>query len=337
MKTKQQLKQYRDLLATVHNLDPTATTTWADLAQEHTPTPWDWPGWLPCSYLTILAGQSGLGKSSLCLHLAASYSDGRPWPDGTPFTATPGKILWAESEGAHAANLERLQNWGLDPAQIITPLQNPKHNFKLASERDYADLLLSAIRDDVRLVILDSLSGISSGGISPLALRELLTSLAKIARISRKPVLLTHHLRKRTSFDRENAQPNLDRLLGSSVISQIPRLIWGLDLPDPANPQTRRLSVIKNNLAPFPDPLGFHIDNHGLHFGPPPPPLYSQLDEAIHFLTSHLAAGPQPAAQLLAAADAAGLARPTLRRAKKQLRIKSHKHPNQWLWHLPPK
>jgi hypothetical protein len=42
-----------------------------------------------------------------------------------------------------------------------------------------------------------------------------------------------------------------------------------MDLPDPADPQTRRLSVVKNNLAPFPDPLGFRIDDHGLHFGPP--------------------------------------------------------------------
>ena len=335
MKSKQQLQPELDLVAAFYGLDPTANSTWADLARKRGPTQWEWPGWLPRGFLTILAGEPGLGKSTLCLHLAACYIDGRPWPDGTPFSTSRGKILWVESEGGHDVNLERLQRWGLDPAQIITPIRNPERNFRLAGKEDNADLLLSACRDDVRLIILDSLGGLSAGNTSPRALRELLRTLASLAHHSGKPVLLTHHLRKRTSFDHDNGQPNLDRLLGSSVVSQIPRLIWALDLPDPANPETRRLSVIKNNLAPFPDPLGVRMDDYGLTFGPPPQPLTSQLEQAIHFLTGHLAAGPLPATQVLAAADAAGLARPTLRRAKRQLRIQSHKQPNQWVWQLP--
>ena len=45
-----------------------------DIASIH----WEWPGWLSPGFLTILAAQSGIGKSTLCLHLATSYRLGRP-------------------------------------------------------------------------------------------------------------------------------------------------------------------------------------------------------------------------------------------------------------------
>lgn len=334
----QQLDKLLDRLASVSSH---TSTTWSDLDQVQTPVQWDWPGWLPRGFLTVVASEAGAGKSSLCLHLTAPYIDGRPWPDGTPFTARPGKILWVESEGGQRANLERLKNWGLDPTQIVVPDGDPMENFKLAGPKGSfnrkqanLNLLRPAMLDTVRLVIFDSLSGLIAGSSGPRVIRMVLEELALLARRINIPVLLTHHLRKRTSFDRELS---LDRLLGSSVISQVPRLIWGLDLPDPTNLDNRRLSIIKNNLALPPDPLGFRIDDEGLHFGPPPmPPRHpSQLEEAADFLTELLADGPLPATQVKAAAEAAGLAPTTLKRAKKRLRVRSGKRPNEWVWRLP--
>ena len=142
---RQQLDELLDLITPAARQ---TSATWADLDEAETPIQWDWPGWLPRGFLTVVASEAGVGKSSLCLHVAASYIDGRAWPDGSPFTARRGKILWVESEGSQRANLERLKN-------------------------------------------------------------------------------------------------------------------WGLDLPDPTNPDYRRLSIIKNNLAPFSDPLGFRIDDEG--------------------------------------------------------------------------
>jgi hypothetical protein len=295
---------------------------------------------LPRGFLTVVASEAGVGKSSLCLHVAASYIDGRAWPDGSPFTARRGKILWVESEGSQRANLERLKNWGLDPSQIVVPDGDPMVNFKLAGPKGrfnlkqaLANLGRPLFRENIRLIILDSLSGLIEGPSSPRVIRSVLEELATLASRSHKPVLLTHHLRKRTSFDRALS---LDRLLGSSVISQVPRVVWGLDLPDPTNPDNRRLSIIKNNLAPFSDPLGFRIGDKGLHFGPPPlPPGHpSQLEVAANFLTEVLADGPLPARQVKAAAEAAGLAPTTLKRAKKRLRVRSRKRPNGWVWGL---
>lgn len=346
MKAKPMPEDFFDQFADLLGLEFQArtsrvSTTWADLAETEMPIEWDWPGWLPRGFLTIVASQAGVGKSSLCLRVAASYMDGRDWPDGSPFTARRGKVLWVESEGSHHLNLQRLNRWGLDPTQIVVPDGEPGGDFKLgglkgqaSTERAAHNLIRPAKRDNVRLIILDSLSGLILGSGGPRVIRRVLEELAHIARSLRIPVLLTHHLRKRTSFDR---QFNLESLLGSSVISQVPRLVWGLDVPDTAEPENRRLSVIKNNLAPFSDPLGFRINDQGLHFGAPPqpPPRVSQLEQAKAFLLELLADGPLPTTQVKAAAREAGLAPSTLKRAKKGLGIVSEKRPEWWVWELP--
>jgi hypothetical protein len=66
--------------------------------------------------------------------------------------------------------------------------------------------------------------------------RAIVSLLALMARGTGKPVLLTHHLRKRTSADR-NGRITPERLHGSSVISQIARVIWTIDVPNPAEPR----------------------------------------------------------------------------------------------------
>jgi len=94
--------------------------------------------------------------------------------------------------------------------------------------------------------------------------------------------------------------------------------------------------IIKNNMAVRPDPLGFRIDDQGLHFGPLPSPRPSQLEQAVIFFRDCLADGPLPATEVKAAAMAAGVAATTLKRAKKRLRILSTKRSSCWTWELPP-
>jgi hypothetical protein len=45
-------------------------------------------------------------------------------------------------------------------------------------------------------------------------------------------------------------------------------VVLALDTPDLNHPGHRRLSVIKNNLAPFPEPLGCRVTEQGeIQFG----------------------------------------------------------------------
>ncbi|HZR98654.1 MAG TPA: hypothetical protein VFE37_08110, partial [Chloroflexota bacterium] len=61
--------------------------------------------------------------------------------------------------------------------------------------------------------------------------------------------------------------------------------------------------------------------------------------EAVAFLRAALADGPQPAAGVLEAARAAGLAERTLRRAKATLGVGARKDGARggWWWDLPPR
>ena len=325
-------------------IEPDSGSTWADVNDPLEEIHWAWPGWLPRGFLTILGGESGIGKSTLALHVAACYTAGLPWPDGAEFTASPGRVVWIECENAHEVNRNRALAWGLDPSRIINPLGDSRQRFSPYNKKHMTTLWYYAIRLDVGLIVVDSLSGLLAHRTGPRDTASVLISLTLLARATHKPVLLTHHLRKLTAQD-QPGQPSPERLRGSSVIAQIARVVWQLERPDPAEPGSLLLSVSKNNLAPFPDSIGVTIRDHGLDFGPPPqacpeelegpPPRLSQQERAAAFLKELLAGGPVPVRQVKAQGQAAGLSGPTLDRAKAELGIIPRKSAKAWYWHLP--
>lgn len=58
------------------------------------------------------------------------------------------------------------------------------------------------------------------------------------------------------------------------------------------------------------------------------------LEEAKEFLRQTLADGAKPAAEVESAAEAAGISRATLMRAKKDMQITSKREGNGWTWKL---
>jgi len=69
--------------------------------------------------------------------------------------------------------------------------------------------------------------------------------------------------------------------------------------------------------------------------------LFQQHREAKDFLRDRLSAGPVNSADIIDEARQEGIAKRTLDRAKKDLRIKSRKQRGSpdgtWVWELPPK
>ena len=63
---------------------------------------WLWPSWLPLGKHVLLDGDPGMGKSLLCLDLAARVSTGGSMPDGSQVARRPVAILSAEDDTAHA-------------------------------------------------------------------------------------------------------------------------------------------------------------------------------------------------------------------------------------------
>lgn len=74
---------------------------------------WLWPDLIPYGKMTILEGDPQLGKSYLCMYLAALVSRGGRLPDGTKLTK--GNVLYVSSEDDNADTVRpRMEAMGAD-------------------------------------------------------------------------------------------------------------------------------------------------------------------------------------------------------------------------------
>ena len=335
---------YPEALAELARADPTtdptarfAGSSWEDLAAQIAPLSWAWDQWLLRGMLTMIVAEQQMGKSLVALRIAACYLRGDPWPDGTRFAGPPdGKLLWCEAESSQGLNLRRAQDWGLPIDRILSPLDDPLDDL-LLQDPDHIERVESfALRPDVALVVVDSLSGANQARENDSSMMHVVKRLADIARDTGKPVILTHHLRKRSLTDSDRI--TLDRIRGSGAIVQPARVVWALDQPD-ANSDTRRLSVLKNNISPASGipAIGVDITDSGLVFGDAPeePRQETLKEKAADMLLSLLRKGPRRSTDLQAEIEGAGLSWYAAKRAKKALGVVAMRQDGVWFWGLP--
>lgn len=295
---------------------------------------WDWPGWLAPGYSHLLASESGVGKSLVALRIAGCYTAGLPWPDGQPFTGKTGYVLWCESEAAQQLNKERAKALGLPLDKFIIPNADAFHDIDLRNVNDREAIRKWAFDGRIRLAVIDSLSAADlTSEMENEKKLFIMKWLAELARDSGNPILTNHHLNK-AKFEGEAV--TLSRVRGGTGITQLTRVVWALDVPDPAHKEQKRLIVLKNNLAKFPEPIGVEIGD-SIKFGPAPkaPQRFTELDRAVDFLLDLLSGQPVLAAEVEEAAKKADISPSTLKRAKSQLSIKSVKRGDVWYWTLP--
>lgn len=332
-----------------HNLDELDLTglseeqefqgsTWADLKEVIGPIEWLWPGWLPKGFQSMAAAYSGIGKSNLLLHIAKVITTGCDWPDGTSYEHDTGKVLWCETENAHALNLDRAENWDIPIEAILSPLDDPLGNVSLDDKKHIEAIFNCAHREDVKLLIVDSFSGgTQKEAKSSNEMGKLCNLLAAIAKRTHKPLLISHHLNKPQRGITENVV-TLPRVRDSSAIVQYARVVWAVDEPDAENTENKRLYVIKNNLTKYPSAIGFNVTDEGLIFGDAPEIKKlnrSKKEKAKEALTNLLADGRVAASTIEGLITSQGFSMDTARQAKKDLKIISEKVGNTWYWRLP--
>lgn len=312
-------------------------STWADLDRYFGPIEWEWGSWIPTGFLTLLVGESGVGKSILALHFCALFLGANGlWPDSTDFGGTTGDVLWVEAEAAQWLNWERAKSWGLPVERIRTPFGDPMHEVQLENPAHRKAIEGAARRPEVRFIVVDSLSGASQGDENSIEILSVVKWLAALARDAGRAILLLHHLRKAGLLD-ASGRSELARVRGHSSIVQPTRVVLALDTPDPLDPETRRLRVVKNNIGPLPPPLGLRITDRGVLFceAPQAPRRVSALEQAVEALKAILAAGPQLAQHIQDELNALDISWRTAQRAKEQMGVLSQRVNGAWQWSLP--
>ena len=86
---------------------------------EPEPIDWLWPGVLAIGKSSMIAGDPGISKSQLAIRIAATVSNGGPWPASTG-TAQQGKVIILSAEDrAEDTIVPRLMAAGADRSNVL--------------------------------------------------------------------------------------------------------------------------------------------------------------------------------------------------------------------------
>ena len=300
---------------------------------------WLWLYRIAIGKLTVISGNPGVGKSYLTLDIAARVSSGRAFPDGAPCEAGTVVIVSCE-DGPGDTIRPRLDLLGADVSRVI--------HFEGVRENDKVQLLqldrhIPALdeflerNETISTVIVDPLAGFlgETDSHKNAEVRSVLGPLARLAEKHQVAVVGINHLTKREG-------KAIFRSLGSMGIIAAARAAWAVTF-DPDDPDRRLFLPVKNNLAESTG-LAYRITD-GVVTWEEAPVLVAvddldeesdtPRDEAKAWLSQMLANGPVMARDIFKRAKVDGVAERTLRRAKKELRVKSEQYQEGWCW-MPP-
>ncbi len=319
-----------------------AFSTDLDLDSRLSEISWLWDRYIPNGFLTGLVGEQDQGKSMVAQGLCNTIISGGRWPDGT-HAAFPDdtKLLWIDTEGSIALFHQRAKDWKMPRGRFILP-PDPLQELTVDDAVCWHWIEAAIEHFHPPLVVIDALSGAHrTGKISGNdEMKPIMKQLASLAQKHNIAVLVIHHLNK-PAPGVPSYPITIHRLLGAQAIPQYCRSILAIGTPDPAQPDARRLDVIKLNLAKKPEPVGYEITDLGPAWGaaPEPPKERRAVDDAVDFLEIALAGGPRPSEEIEGERKAAGIGSNAIKDAKKILGVQAKREGGKegGRWFLVPK
>jgi putative DNA primase/helicase len=330
-------------------------------------TRWVWPMWLALGKVTTVIGDPGLGKSGLCLDIAARLTTGRPMPDGSHGDLdTPGPVLvMADEDDRDETIVPRLLAMGAD-MKLVDYVNHVTVVLGDGSEREddftvpecFGELRESLVDKGIRLAIIDPIvafMGNRSDAHKEQDVRAIMRQLTKIGKEAGCAIILIRHMRKSGAGGGSTTHAGG----GSIAFVAAARTEWLVkEDPDDASGQRRIVSVNKTNLAAKATSLAFvqvdvpelstyRIQWHGqstqtaasLLSGPQSAEERSALTDAVAFLRDCLAMGEVNARDVFTQARNAGISEASTRRAKIVLGVQSTRIGDglkgSWQWRLP--
>ncbi len=306
---------------------------------------WLWPGRIPLGKITILDGDPGLGKSTMVADLAARISTGRPLPGEQGGRGCENVVLITHEDGLGDTVRPRLDAAGANVERVFAT--GPSFHPTIPEDIDEIGKIVHDKR--ARLLVIDPLFEYLDPRTDAFRDHHVRTALAPLGNLAARTgvaVLLVRHLRK------SGGASALYRGGGSIGIIGVARS--GLLLAkDPNDDGHRVVASVKSNLGPPPPSLSWRFrggKEQGIEWlgevsvtadqlvnlPVDSPEEGGALQQAAKFLGELLAPGPVPANDVFAEAEAAGISKPTLRRAADRLGVQRSKSGfcGNWNWCL---
>lgn len=307
-------------------------TTAAEAAVHDGEESWLWHPWIPNGYLTLVAGESGIGKSKFGLRIMESVVTPSRWPDGAAGPEAPGVVFHLDTEGTYPMQRRRMREAGLPMDRVMQPL-NDEH-IPLDDPATVLKVRKWCEQGGVNFLLIDSLRSGMSGDENSSEFGEKLQPWSALARDLNIAVVIIHHANKGNG-DREM---HTDRIRGSSAITALPRSIIVIDKPNEAVEELR-VKQIKNNLDVFGKPFGLRTTQTGVEKAtlPHPPRHDFRAAEAEEWLYEQLRRGPVSSGEVRTRAEEAGIANGTLYKARDTIgvvQLPDGEDPRKRLWAL---
>jgi RecA-family ATPase len=317
---------------------------------EMTRVNWLWSNHLARGKLTMLAGDSALGKSQVSINFTAALTKIGEWPDGD--TAPRGSVIILSAEDAiNDTIVPRLAAAGADLSRVhclkCVRVEGKAQSFNIQTNMD---LIAQKVREvgDVALVIIDPVTAYLGNEIDSHRTTEVRAALLPLEQFAAQldvAVLCIAHPPKAPSTKA------LNFIAGSGAFTHAPRLAF-MAIEDPETPGRNLLLAVKNSLGRKADGLGYSIAS--AFVGPDESiltsriewdnrPVYMTADEVLHahaekhkakardeaedFLRANMRPGQDYSfTNLKEEAAAAGIAERTLRRAGDNLGVKKSRN-----------
>lgn len=228
---------------------------------------WLWEGWIPFGYLTIFAGESGAGKSTVVADIAARTSSGDPWP-GEPADRRrpPARVLWLGSEdSAEEMTAPRLTACGANLENIVeiigARVDGNVTTFSLQDDIAEVGRWLAFARDENRpfhLLVIDPVTSYLPGqklrkvDLNDAGqLRSILEPWLRFAAEQNIAIICVTH------FSKDTSRSMLNRVLGSAAFAQTCRSLCAVVQQPPSedgtiDPHAKVLMQVKGNLPEHP-------------------------------------------------------------------------------------
>jgi putative DNA primase/helicase len=336
---------------------------------------WLWPKRLPCGSFVLFTGLPDCGKTLVATDIAARITCGDMWPDGSG-RAPLGSIIVLSSED-HLRNTTkpRFEAADADTSRVYSlefALIDGKSNlFSLQRDLERLEALISEI-GDVRMVLIDPITAyLGAGKIDSYKATDVRSILTPLVALGERANVLNLGI----THPPKHASSAINAVGASMAFVAQARVAWLFSYEE-ENQQTL-MTAIKNNLVSREDRTGlsYRIASKVLTKEIVAPYVCwdsapvtrtadeilaarearlmearratkepTARDEAVEFLKDKLAYGPVEAEKMFEAADDDGIARITLKRAKKKLGVVSKQvdfgGPHYWSLptgdHLPP-